>query len=50
MRVGHSKVLIWQNDFTGLKCENPICGKTAIDERVCWFCGNAKVIGGKMGI
>ena len=49
MRVGHSKVLIWQNDFSGLKCSNPICGKTAIDENVCIFCQNAKRISGKLG-
>ena len=44
-----SKPLIWQTDFQGLRCDNPICGKTRIDENVCRFCLNAKKISGKLG-
>ena len=42
------KPLIWRNDFTGLKCENPVCGKRQIDPQTCIHCDSAKVIGGKL--
>jgi len=42
--------LIYQNDFWGLKCENPgMCGKQQIDPQTCIYCTNARKIPGKLG-